>query len=82
MTLLLKDKKGNGEKHGKIQRFKKFRDKETKEVYEAGTVIDMTVKRAEEVAVNLDDSFLERAEEKKDDKKAGKDDQKEDKKEK
>ena len=49
---------------------KKFRDKETK------------VKRAEEVAVNLDDSFLERAEEKKDDKKAGKDDQKEDKKEK
>lgn len=61
---------------------KKFRDKETKEVYEEGTVIDMTVKRAEEVAVNLDDSFLERAEEKKDDKKAGKDDQKEDKKEK
>ncbi|MGG5335408.1 hypothetical protein IGI91_001477 [Enterococcus sp. AZ154] len=61
---------------------KKFRDKETKEVYEVGTVIDMTVKRAEEVAVNLDDSFLERVEEKKDDKKAGKDDQKEDKKEK
>lgn len=61
---------------------KKFRDKETKEVYEAGKVIDMTVKRAEEVAVNLDDSFLERVEEKKDDKKAGKDDQKEDKKEK
>nr|DAH81742.1 MAG TPA: hypothetical protein [Caudoviricetes sp.] len=61
---------------------KKFRDKETKEVYEAGTVIDMTVKRAEEVAVNLDDSFLERVEEKKDDKKAGKDDQREDKKEK
>ncbi|WP_347100617.1 hypothetical protein [Enterococcus gallinarum] len=61
---------------------KKFRDKETKEVYEAGTVIDMTVKRVEEVAVNLDDSFLERVEEKKDDKKAGKGDQKEDKKEK
>jgi len=61
---------------------KKFRDKETKEVYEAGTVIDMTVKRAEEVSVNLDDSFLERVEEKKDDKKVGKDDQKEDKKEK
>ena len=61
---------------------KKFRDKETKEVYEAGTVIDMTVKRAEEVAVNLDDSFLERVEEKKDNKKAGKGDQKEDKKEK
>lgn len=61
---------------------RKFRDKETKEVYEAGTVIDMTVKRAEEVAVNLDDSFLERVEEKKDDKKAGKGDQKEDKKEK
>ena len=61
---------------------KKFRDKETKEVYEVGPVIDMTVKRAEEVAVNLDDSFLERVEEKKDDKKAGKDDQKEDKKEK
>ena len=61
---------------------KKLRDKETKEVYEAGTVIDMTVKRAEEVAVNLDDSFLERVEEKKDDKKAGKGDQKEDKKEK
>ncbi|MFS0923345.1 hypothetical protein ACFC8T_08570 [Enterococcus casseliflavus] len=61
---------------------KKFRDKETKEVYEVGTVIDMTVKRAEEVAVNLDDSFLERVEEKKDDQKAGKDDQKEDKKEK
>ncbi|MEQ7289172.1 hypothetical protein ABQD82_08075 [Enterococcus gallinarum] len=62
---------------------KKFRDKETKEVSSARlTVIDMTVKRAEEVAVNLDDSFLERVEEKKDDKKAGKGDQKEDKKEK
>jgi hypothetical protein len=75
-------RKGTVKNMAKYNVLKKFRDKETKEVYEAGTVIDMTVKRAEEVAVNLDDSFLERVEEKKDDKKAGKDDQKEDKKEK
>lgn len=52
----------------KFKVLKKFRDKETKKIYEVGSVIDMTVKRSEEVSKNLDDSFLERLEEKKDDK--------------
>lgn len=44
----------------KYKVLKKFRDKETKDVYESNTEIEMTVKRAEEVEKNLDGSFLER----------------------
>ena len=44
----------------KYKVLKTFRDKETKEVYESGSEIDMTVKRASEVEKNLDGSFLER----------------------
>lgn len=47
----------------KFKVLKKFRDKQTKEVYQPNTEIEMTVKRAEEVAKNLDDTFLERIEE-------------------
>lgn len=61
----------------KFNVLKTFRDKNSKEVYEEGAVIDLTVKRADEVAKNLDDSFLERIEEK-----AESNDVKEDKKEK
>lgn len=42
---------------------KKFRDKHTKETYEKGATIEMTVKRASEVEKNLDSSFLLRKEE-------------------
>lgn len=45
----------------------KFRDKETKEVYQAGQEIDMAVKRANKAIENLkkwDGEFLERVEEK------------------
>lgn len=48
---------------------KKFRDKETKKVYQAGQEIDMTVKRAEEAVENLKKyggTFLERIDNKKD----------------
>lgn len=44
---------------------KTFRDVHTKELYEKGSIIDMTVKRAGEVEKNLDQSFLERVDEKK-----------------
>ena len=44
---------------------KTFRDVHTKEVYTEGSVIDMTVKRANEVEKNLDQSFLKRVEESK-----------------
>lgn len=47
---------------------KKFRDKETKKVYQAGQEIDMTVKRAEEAVENLKKYggvFLERIDNKK-----------------
>ncbi|WP_191905039.1 hypothetical protein [Listeria monocytogenes] len=44
----------------KFKVLKTFRDKETKEVYEEGKEIELTVKRAEEVAANLDSSFLKR----------------------
>ncbi len=47
----------------KFKVLKKFRDKETKEIYEANQKIDMTIKRAKEVESNLDSSFLERTEE-------------------
>ena len=42
---------------------KKFRDIKTKDIYEVNQVIEMTVKRANEVEKNLDSSFLERVEE-------------------
>lgn len=44
-----------------------FRDKETKEEYKKGQVIDMTVKRANEAIQNLkkwDGEFLERVDDK------------------
>lgn len=47
----------------KFKALKTFRDIHTKEIYQAGTVIDMTVKRAKEVEKNLDETFLERVEE-------------------
>lgn len=40
----------------------RFRDVHTKEIYEVDQEIEMTVKRADEVAKNLDSSFLERLE--------------------
>lgn len=44
---------------------KTFRDVHTQELYEKGSIIDMTVKRADEVEKNLDQSFLKRVDEKK-----------------
>lgn len=47
----------------KYRVLKRFRDKETKEVYEAGQVIEMTIKRANEAIENLKKyggEFLER----------------------
>ena len=49
----------------KYKVLKKFRDIHTKEIYEKDSVIDMTVKRANEVEKNLDSSFLERIDNKK-----------------
>lgn len=51
----------------KFKVVKKFKDKETKEVYEAGKIIEMTVKRAEEAEKNLASfggPFLERVDKK------------------
>ncbi|HFK6151534.1 hypothetical protein [Listeria monocytogenes] len=53
----------------KFEVLKKFKDKDTKEVYEKGTEIELTVKRAGEVADNLGASFLKRLDEPKKDKK-------------
>lgn len=44
----------------KFKVLKKFRDIHTKEIYQPQKTIDMTVKRSEEVAKNLDNTFLER----------------------
>lgn len=44
----------------KFKVLKKFRDIHTKDVYDGNSEIEMTVKRSEEVAKNLDDSYLER----------------------
>lgn len=44
----------------KFKVLKKFRDTHTKDVYAENAEIEMTVKRSEEVAKNLDDSYLER----------------------
>lgn len=44
----------------KYKVLKKFRDIHTKEVYKPNAEIEMTIKRAGEVAKNLDDSFLVR----------------------
>ena len=50
----------------KFKALKTFRDIHTKVIYEQGTVIEMAVKRADEVKKNLDDTFLERVDEKDD----------------
>lgn len=42
---------------------KTFKDIHTKEVYKKNAEIEMTIKRAEEVEKNLDDSFLVRIDE-------------------
>ena len=47
----------------KFKVLKRFRDIETKKIYEPETVIKLTVKRSEEVAKNLDDTYLERVKE-------------------
>ena len=47
----------------KFKVLKTFRDIHTKVIYEQGTVIEMAVKRADDVKKNLDDTFLERVEE-------------------
>lgn len=47
----------------KFKVLKKFRDIETKKIYEPESVIELTVKRSEEVAKNLDDTYLERIKE-------------------
>lgn len=44
----------------KFKVLKQFRDIHTKAVHEKGDEIEMTVKRSDEVAKNLDDSYLER----------------------
>lgn len=44
----------------KFKVLKKFKDIKTNEVYVKGSEIEMTVKRSEEVAKNLDDTYLER----------------------
>lgn len=44
---------------------KTFRDIHTAELYEKGTVVELTVKRADEVTKNLDESFLKRLDDKK-----------------
>lgn len=43
---------------------KRFQDIYTKDIYEVGQVIDMAVKRANEVEKNLDNSYLKRVDEK------------------
>lgn len=55
----------------KYKVLQKFRDIETKEVYESGQEIEMTVKRADEAIKNLakyNGEFLERIDNKDDDK--------------
>lgn len=47
----------------KFKVLKEFRDTHTKEIYEEDSIIEMTVKRSEEVIQNLDASFLQRIEE-------------------
>lgn len=44
----------------KFKVLKKFKDTHTKDIYEVNDEIEMTVKRSEEVAKNLDGSYLER----------------------
>lgn len=49
----------------KYKVLKQFRDVHSDEIYTVNNVIEMTVKRAEEVEENLDNTYLERLEEKK-----------------
>ena len=44
----------------KFKVLRKFRDKHTKEIYEPGAIIDMTVKRSKEVEKNIGKSYIER----------------------
>lgn len=44
----------------KFKVLKRYRDTHTKVVQEVGAEIEMTVKRSEELASNLDDTYLER----------------------
>lgn len=47
----------------KYKVLKSFKDIQTNEIYKKNAEIEMTIKRAEEVEKNLDDSFLVRIEE-------------------
>lgn len=47
----------------KFEVLEKFRDKHTKEVYEKGAQIELTIKRSEEVVTKLGGGFLKRLEE-------------------
>ncbi|MDT2842613.1 hypothetical protein [Vagococcus lutrae] len=47
----------------KFEVLERFRDKHTKEVYEKGAQIELTIKRSEEVVTKLGDGFLKRLEE-------------------
>lgn len=51
----------------------RFRDKETKEIYEVGTVLDWTVKRAKEATDKLGDHLLTRLDKPEDKKPADED---------
>lgn len=53
----------------KFKVLKEFQDIHTKEIYVVHSEIEMTVKRAEEVATNLDETYLSRVEEKAENKK-------------
>lgn len=44
----------------KYKVLKKFRDVHTKEIYKPNQEIDIMVKRADEIASNLDDTYLKR----------------------
>lgn len=48
----------------KFKVLKPFKDTRTKEIYSKDQKIEMTVKRSEEVAKNLDDTFLRRLDKK------------------
>lgn len=47
---------------------KEFKDIHTKELYEADSEIEMTVKRSKEVESNLDSTYLERIDDKEEEK--------------
>lgn len=53
----------------KYKVLKEFKDVHTKEIYKKNAVLDITVKRGDEIISNLDDSYIKRLDEakKKDD---------------